>query len=901
MRFFTYIFTIMQESLNIDIANKSYEANVIEEKNLQFWFDHDFYKFTIDQNKPNYSIVIPPPNITGQLHMGHALNGTIQDMLIRYKRMQGYNVLWQPGTDHAGISTQMVVEKKLKAQGKSRHDIGRELFLEEVLAWKEQYGNHIVNQYKRLGVSFSFERLAFTMDPNYVKAIYHAFVKLYKDNYIYRGHRVSNWCPSCMTSLSDLEVEHKETAGFLYHLKYVFVDKPDEYLVIATTRPETIFADLAVAINPSDSRYQSFIGKQVIIPLTNKSIPVIADEYVDPSFGTGILKITPSHDVNDFEIGSRHNLGVNTVINQQALLIECADVPSKYHNLDRFKARNLIEEDLISQNLLDQKINYKIPLGYCERCSTAIEPLLSKQWYVAMKELAKKAITCVEENEIVFIPSRYKATYLDWLNSIKDWCVSRQLWWGHRIPIWTCNDCNHIDAYEEAIYTCPQCQSLNIVQDEDVLDTWFSSSLWPMATLGWLDNSQVFQQFYPTNILSTAREIINLWVARMIFMSEYFLDTIPFKEVLIHPVIQTADGKRMSKSKGNAIDPLDMIDKYGCDANRFWFSSIGIKGDQDVRFREDKLEEYKRFNNKIWNAAKFILTSIGNNTITPINENFLSLADKFILHEYNNLIENIHQSFTNYNFDDITKEFYNFFWNSFCDWYLEIGKIQLKENHYSSQTLNVLYFVLESSLRLIHPVMPFITEELWQKMPNSIYKENQPSIMFTQYPRTNNKYNFEQDHANMNLIIKIIKTIRNIRQTFNVPSSVKANVFFIFTDSNYYQIISDNLVLIDNLAKVNVNIQDKTILLPDLSACEDIQGLKIVLPLKELIDTTKTKLKIEQQKNSLIKELTKNEEILNKGDFKQKAPIEKVKVIEIKILELSTQINNLNNHLKIFS
>ncbi len=892
----------MTETTNIDISTKPYEANQIESKILDFWFSNDFFKLAIDNLKPNYSIVIPPPNITGQLHMGHALNGTIQDMLVRYKRMLGYNVLWQPGVDHAGISTQMVVERKLKSQGLSRHDLGRSKFLEEVWQWRHQYGNQIVNQYKCIGVSFAFERLAFTMDENYVKAIYRAFVKLYKDNYIYRGHRVSNWCPSCMTSLSDLEVEHKETNGFLYSLKYFLVDdnnnKTSEYLTIATTRPETIFADLAVAVNPNDERYKALIGKSVIIPLTDKTIRIIADEYVDQNFGTGVLKVTPAHDTNDFEIGLRHNLGLISIIDESGILMESIDVPSKYQRIDRFKARQIIETDLSANDFMLGKENYKIPLGFCERCQTAIEPLLSKQWYVKMQDLAKLAIECVENNDITFHPDRYKLTYLDWLNSIKDWCVSRQLWWGHRIPIYTCSDCNYEDAHEDNVEKCPKCNSVNYEQDQDVLDTWFSSSLWPFATLGWLDEPQIFNKFYPTDVLSTAREIINLWVARMIFMSKYLTGKIPFKDVLIHPVIQTSDGKRMSKSKGNAIDPIDMINKYGCDANRFWFASIGIKGDQDVRFREDKLEEYKRFNNKIWNASKFILNSISRFTITNIDIDKLSLADKFILHEYNKLVENVRKAFENYDFDNITKEFYDFFWNIFCDWYIEIAKIEISTN--AINVINVLYYVLEGCLRLIHPVMPFITEELWQVLPDSIYKENEPSIMFATYPSYNSQFIFESENSRFNFIIKIIKAIRNIRQTFNVPSSLKPDIIFIINDSDSIDLIKSNLSIIESLAKVKIEFASDLSSKPSLSAIEEVNNLKIILPLAKLIDTDKSKIKLEQQKSALLKELTKNTEILNKGDFRQKAPKEKVESIENKINELNVQINNLNNHLSIF-
>lgn len=890
-----------------DDSNKNSSAYLpveVEKRWTEYWHENKLFDLDVHPDKPRFSIALPPPNITGNLHMGHALNGTLQDVLIRLKRMQGYNVLWQPGTDHAGISTQMVVERKLKAEGKNRHQLGREAFIEKVWEWRNQYGNQIMAQYKSLGVSFGWDRVAFTMDSGYVKAIYKAFVTLYKEGYIYRGNRVTNWCPRCLTSLSDLEVEHEETKGHLFCIKYKLQDGSGA-LTVATTRPETLFADVAVAVHPEDDRYKSFIGKSVLLPLTGRAIPVIADSYVERDFGTGCLKITPAHDANDFEVGQRHNLEKPVVIDQHGKLMQSDLVPEFLHGKERFAARKETVEALKEAELLAEEREYVNGVGHCERCNTVIEPLLSDQWYLKMKELAEPAIQVVEENRVQFIPERYSSTYLDWMRNIRDWCISRQLWWGHRIPIWTCGKCGTVDAFEEAPTSCGKCGAgeAELKQDEDVLDTWFSSALWPFATLGWPQDTKELKLFYPTTVLSTAREIINLWVARMIFMSMKFLKTIPFKHVLVHPVIQTADGKRMSKSKGNAIDPLDMIAKYGADANRFWFTSVGIKGDQDVRFREEKLDEYKRFANKLWNAGRFTLLQLEGFEPKGINTEKLTLADRWILHRYNVTLDLLAMYFADYDFDNVARTIHEFTWDCFCDWYLEIAKIQLAKEANGGeggQTKAVLHTVFEGLLRALHPIMPFITEDLWSRVPkSSFFPKDFQSIMFAPYPRPDENFIDDESEEKMEFLIRVIRSIRNIRQTYNVPASADAEVMITCQDGDEMQTLATGSEYIERLARVNPLDISMDCTPPQMAACEAVSSVNIYVPLAKLIDVGKTKDKLNQRRQALEKEMAKVNQIIGNADFKSKAPPEKVKAIESQKEDLDKQLASIDSQLAV--
>lgn len=880
-----------------------YNPSEVEAKWTDYWFDNGLFNLDVKAGKPVFSCALPPPNITGNLHMGHALNGTLQDILIRWKRMQGYNVHWQPGTDHAGISTQMVVERELKKNGENRHTLGREKFLERCWQWRHKYGNAILQQYKRLGVSFSWDRIKFTMDEDYVKAIYRAFHILFQEGHIYRGNRVTNWCPRCLTSLSDLEVEHEETQGQLYLIKYPLSKDSGgtglpggPALTVATTRPETMFGDVAVAVNPKDDRFKQYIGKKVLLPFTNREMPVIGDEYVDVEFGTGALKITPAHDPNDWEIGQRHKLPSPVVIDQHGKMNDNEYIPKQFQGKERFEARKAVVFELNETEYLQEVKDYTHGLGYCERCHTVIEPYLSDQWYLRMDELSKPAITAVEEGRIVFIPERYANTYLDWMRNIRDWNISRQLWWGHRIPIWTCEQ-NHVDSYEMPPEACTKCGSKQLEQDPDVLDTWFSSALWPFATLGWPENTGELRTFYPTTLLSTAREIINLWVARMIFTGLKFPGAIPFKHVLIHPVIQTADGKRMSKSKGNAIDPIDMIDKYGADANRYWFASVGVKGDQDVRFREDRLDEYKRFVNKLWNAGKFTLDKLKDYKFEPVNPEDLTLGQRWILHRYTKVLAGLQNQFQNYDFDDASAALHEFSWDYFCDWYLEIAKLESAEN--KGQTRNVLYYIFEGLMRALHPIMPFVTEELWDKLPRSEYMSEFESIMFAPYPRADERFLDEKAQEQMDLLMKTVRSIRNIRQTFNVDPKTEAQVIIEVNDDGERKILDDNAAYLRQLVKANpLEITDAA-KAPKMSATAQVSAAKIFLPLGSVIDVDKTKVKLVQQRDAVAKDIAKVKQTLDNPDFRKRAPADKVAAQEEQLQQLETQLESIFAQLKL--
>lgn len=883
-------------------SSGAYNPSEVEARWTEYWFKNSLFETLIEPDRPNFSCALPPPNITGNLHMGHALNGTLQDVLTRWKRMQGYNVLWQPGTDHAGISTQMVVERELKKKGITRHQLGRDEFIKKCWEWREEYGNNILNQYKRLGVSFSWDRLKFTMDEDYVRAIYRAFVILFKEGKIYRGNRVTNWCPRCLTSLSDLEVEHEETKGHLYLIKYPLVEggmASTEGLVVATTRPESMFGDVAVAVNPKDDRYKKAGGKTVLLPLANREIPVISDDYVDIEFGTGALKITPAHDANDWEVGQRHELPSPVVIDKYGKLLDNEYVPQQFHGQERFAARKAVVAELQEKGFLIDVKDYTHGLGYCERCHTVIEPYLSDQWYLSMKELAQPAIQVVEEQRVQFIPERYASTYLDWMRNIRDWNISRQLWWGHRIPVWTCKSCGTVEAFEEQPAQCPKCNGKDLEQDPDVLDTWFSSALWPFATLGWPDETTEFKTFYPTTILSTAREIINLWVARMIFTGIKFAGAIPFKHVLIHPVIQTADGKRMSKSKGNAIDPLDMIERYGADANRFWFASVGVKGDQDVRFREDRLEEYKRFANKLWNAGKLVLDKLQGYTPQPVDVEKMNFADRWIMHRYTLLLKGLQDQLANYDFTEAATALYEFVWDQFCDWYIEMSKLDFAANRPESQTRNVMFYVFEGLMRALHPIMPFITEEIWNKLPRHTFLEDMDSIMFAPYPRPDERFIDEAAEKRMDFVISVVRSIRNIRQTFNVDKKAQAEVLIFCADAAERKTLTESEEYIRTLASVGaLNIQESGAK-PHMAGSAVVSKANIYLPLGKLIDVDKTMAKLQEQRQAVLKEIDKLKQTLDNPDFRKRAPADKVAAQEAALTEAQTKLKTLDEQINL--
>jgi valyl-tRNA synthetase len=885
----------------------AYNPLEVEGRWTRFWFDNNLFDSKFVPGRPNFSIPLPPPNITGDLHMGHALNGTLQDILIRVMRMRGYNVLWQPGTDHAGISAQMVVERQLKAEGKNRHDMGRDQFIARVWDWKRQNGDAIYNQYKHLGVSFAWDRRAFTMDPEYARAVTHAFVSLYKDGYIYRGKRITNWCPRCLTSLSDLEVQHEEVEGAMYLINYPLGDGSGASLTIATTRPQTMFGDAAIAVHPKDERYAHLVGKNVLIPLSGRQIPIIADHCVERDFGTGALKITPAHNPIDYDVGQRHNLPSHMVLNEEGGFLACDLVPSQFHGVRRDSTRQAVCDELKALGFLIETREHKHNVGHCERCNTPIEPILSDQWYLRMADLAQLASKAIEEGEVRFVPDRYGHTALEWLGKVRDWNISRQLWWGHQIPIWTCDN-GHVDAFETAPAKCPTCGSPHLEQDADVLDTWFSSALWPFATLGWPEETQLLADFYPTAALSTAREIINLWVLRMMFMSLKFLGKIPFKDVLIHPVVQTPDGKRMSKSKGNAIDPLEMILKYGTDATRMYFANMGIKGDQDSRFFEKRIEEYKKFANKLYQAGRFVLgalepslpsgssapAQLDGNVPAAIDPKQLTLADRWILHRYHGMLGRINRGFDNYDFHEIARELYEFAWGDFCDWYIEIAKTQIAEKP-DGQTRNILYSVFEGLVRALHPIMPFVTEELWSQLPKSGDAGTLPSIMFAPYPVADETFLDGQSDTAMSLLIRCVDSIRKMRMMNKVTS--EAAIDFVVEDGAEMEILRSGSPYIQRLAwasSISIRSQGEA---PENAASAVVSSIKIFMPLDGVIDIEKTREDLLRRRPAIEVEIAKVRRILDNPSFKANAPADKVEKVTAALAELEAQLADIDGQL----
>lgn len=752
---------------------KAYEPGQVEQKWYQYWMERGYFHAEVDPSRKRYCITIPPPNITGSLHMGHALCYTLQDILTRWRRMKGDVTLCLPGTDHAGIATQNVVEKQLSREGLTRHDLGREAFLERVWAWRKEYGDTIIRQFQTMGYSFDWERLRFTLDEDYTDAVLEAFVRLYHEGLIYRGARVINWCPRCRTAISDIEVEHEELPSHLYYIAYP-VEGGDGYLTVATTRPETMLGDTAVAVHPSDSRYAAMVGRTLILPLMNRRIPVIADDYVDPNFGTGAVKVTPAHDPNDFEIGLRHHLPQVVVIGPDGTMTEAA---GRYQGLDRYACRQQVVQDLQAEGLLVRVEDYQHSVGHCERCGTTLEPLLSEQWFVRMKEIARPAIEAIKEGKIRFVPERYARLAQEWMENIRDWCISRQLWWGHRIPVWTCPE-GHRTVTKAEPKACAACGSQDLVQDPDVLDTWFSSALWPYATLGWPKQTPELAYFYPTDVLVTAREILYLWVARMIMTGLKFVGDIPFRDVYIYATVLNWEGKRMSKSLGTGIDPLDLTAQYGTDATRFALAMQAGKT-QDMRFDDGRrkagdpiraplCEASRNFANKVWNAARFVLMNLEpQGQGTPANTHpepraSEDLFDRWILSRLHRTIETVNRSFEEYAFDEAAKALYAFLWNEYCDWYVELAKPRLRKG--DETVREILVHVLDQSLRLLHPYMPFLTEEIWQRLPGA-----EGSIMLAAFPQFDPRRVDEEAERDMEQLMAVITALRNMRAEMNVP------------------------------------------------------------------------------------------------------------------------------------
>ena len=842
---------------------KAYEPQQGESRIYQMWQDGGYFHAEKDDSKKPFTIVMPPPNVTGQLHMGHAMDATLQDTLIRFKRMQGYNALWVPGVDHAGIATQIKVEEELRKEGLTRYDLGREKFLERVWDWKNKYGNRIVEQQKKLGASCDWDRARFTMDEGCSKAVREVFVSLYEKGLIYKGSRIINWCPHCVTALSDAEVEYVDKPGHLWHIRYPLADGSGE-VIVATTRPETMLGDSGVCVNPSDDRYKDIVGKMVILPLVNKEIPIVADDYAEMDFGTGCVKMTPAHDPNDFEVGLRHNLEVIRVLDDNGRVNENG---GKYQGLDRYEARKQIVADLKAGGYLVKVEDYSHNVGTCYRCHQDVEPIISAQWFVKMKPLAQEAIRVVKEGETKFVPDRFSKTYMNWMENVRDWCISRQLWWGHQIPAWTCNDCGHITVSREDACRCEKCGSTNITREEDVLDTWFSSALWPFETLGWPDKTEDLDYFYPTDVLVTGYDIIFFWVARMIFSGCEHTGKTPFHTVLIHGLVRDNQGRKMSKSLGNGIDPLEMIDKYGCDALRLNLITGNSPGN-DTRFFTEKCEAMRNFANKLWNASRYVLMNLNEDAVNelPAAEK-LEIPDKWVLSKLNTLIAEVTENLEKYELGVAVQKVYDFIWDTYCDWYIELTKARLySEDADRKQTaLQVLVYVLDQLLRLLHPFMPFITEEIWQNLPHE-----GPALIAAQWPQYRQELAFSAEESHMESVMEAIRAIRARRTEMNVPPSKKAALYILTSKPQVY---TEGEGFIQRLAYAD------TVTL--LSAePENLDGMvtittadaKLYIPMGQLVDVAKELERIAKELADARKFLASVEGKLANEKFVSRAP-----------------------------
>ena len=879
--------------MSLNLLDKAYEPHEVEQRWYQFWEEQDLFSAAEKSSRQSYSIVIPPPNVTGALHMGHALNNTLQDVLCRYRRLRGDNVLWMPGTDHAGIATQNVVEKKLASEGSDRHELGREKFIEAVWEWRKKYGGEIINQLKRLGASCDWKRERFTMDEGLSRAVRKVFVDLYHEGLIYRGDYIINWCLRCHTALADLEVEYEERNGHLYYIRYPFA-QGDGGIVVATTRPETMLGDTAVAVHPDDKRYQNLKSEAVILPLMDRVIPLIKDSYVDMSFGTGGLKVTPAHDPNDFEIGMRHGLPAIKVIGDDGKMTSAA---GKFEGLDRFAARKAIIEELKKEKLLEKTEPYKHNVGHCYRCQTMVEPSLSRQWFVKVKPLAQKAIEAVKNGQTRIIPDMWTKTYYDWMENIRDWCISRQIWWGHQIPAWTCEDCREVIVSIDTPTSCIKCKGSNLVQETDVLDTWFSSALWPFSTMGWPDKTPLLKTFYPTTVLVTAFDILFFWVARMMMMGIQFMKDVPFKDVYVHALVRDEAGKKMSKSTGNVIDPLTVIEKYGTDAFRFTLTAFAAQG-RDIKMSEKRIEGYRHFVNKLWNAARFALMHLDQPYKTT-NLNDLSLLDRWILSRLSRVTQAVAEALESYRFNDAAAGIYNFVWHEFCDWYLEAIKPTLYEKQGPEKkktTLGVLWCVMHDTLILLHPFMPFVTEEIWHKLPGT-----RGSIMQAVFPADRNKGSenrFDPDaESQMALLTELISAVRNIRGEMNISPSLNLTATIQTKDSEIKAAIEQYQDILINLAKLDFfSVTDKAER-PKSSATAVVGGATIFVSLEGIIDFAKETLRLEKEMNKLVKELATVSKKLENDNFLAKAPEDVVQQVKAKHSLLQEKQQKLQSNL----
>ena len=868
-----------------------YDPQSFEKKWYKYWEDNKLFHAEVKMDKQPFSIVIPPPNVTGQLHMGHALDNTLQDIQIRWRRMQGYNTLWMPGADHAGIATQIKVEEMLAQDNISRYDLGRDKFIEKVWEWKEQYGDRIITQFKSVGASCDWERERFTMDEGCSKAVREVFVSLYEKGLIYQGYRITNWCPRCNTALSDIEVEHEDKPGNLYHLRYQ-VENSDEYIIVATTRPETMLGDSGVAVHPEDERYCHLIGKNLILPIVERKIPIFADDYVDPSFGTGAVKVTPAHDPNDFEMGQRHNLEQIVILNSNATM---AENTGKYQGLDRYACRKALLQDLEAIGALVKIEEHNHAVGQCQRCSTIVEPMVSKQWFVKMESLAQPAIAAVETEKIKFVPERFTKIYLNWLDGIRDWCISRQIWWGHRIPAWYC-ECGETIVARDSVNSCPKCGSANVKQDEDVLDTWFSSALWPFSTMGWPEQTPELKQFYPTSVLVTGYDIIFFWVARMIMMGLEFQQEIPFKHVFIHGLVRDSQGRKMSKSLGNGIDPLEVVEKYGADTLRFMLITGNTPGN-DMRFYWERVESTRNFANKLWNASRFVLMNL-----TDYDENFdpqasdYTLADKWILSRYNQTVSDVTRNLERFELGEAGRAIYEFIWNEFCDWYIELSKARLynKEDSRARQTAqSVLCYVLENTLKLLHPFMPFITEEIWQHIPHE-----GDSIIVASWPVEQTTLTDKKAELNMEIVMETIKAIRNMRAEVNVAPGRKSEAILQLASAELVQLFELNASYVKTLAAVEpLNVSLTTPEKPENAMAAVVSGVEIYMPLKGLIDVDKETARLNKELLTLDKELARVSGKLSNEGFVAKAPPDVIEKEKAKQQEFEEKVKAINERL----
>ena len=866
---------------------KTYDPSQIEDRLYRKWEEKKYFHAEVDRSKKPFTIVMPPPNVTGQLHMGHALDNTMQDILIRFKRMQGYSALWQPGTDHAAIATEVKVTEKLKEQGIDKKEIGREEFLKHAWAWKEEYGNRIVSQLKKMGSSADWDRERFTMDEGCSRAVKEVFVRLYDKGYIYKGSRIINWCPVCKTSISDAEVIHEEQDGYFWHINYPVVGEPGRFVEIATTRPETLLGDTAVAVNPDDERYTDIVGKMLELPLTDRQIPVIADPYVDKEFGTGCVKITPAHDPNDFEVGKRHGLEEINILNDDATINELG---GKYAGMDRYEARKQMVADLDSLGLLVKVVPHSHNVGTHDRCKTTVEPMIKPQWFVRMKEMGQAALDIIKTDELSFVPEQFDKTYIHWLENIRDWCISRQLWWGHRIPAWYCDECGETIVSRETPTVCPKCGCTHLTQDEDTLDTWFSSALWPFSTLGWPDKTPEYEYFYPTSVLVTGYDIIFFWVIRMVFSALEQTGKSPFKHVLIHGLVRDDQGRKMSKSLGNGIDPLEVIDKYGADALRLTLITGNAPGN-DMRFYWERVENSRNFANKIWNATRFIMMNMEKADFSAVKLSDLTIADRWILSKVNTLAKEMTDNMEKFELGIAVSKVYDFIWEEFCDWYIEMVKPRLynDEDETKAAALWTLKTVLIQALKLLHPYMPFITEEIFCNI-----QDEEESIMISKWPEYTDEWNFETDEAAVDTIKAAVRAIRNLRTGMNVPPSRKAKVYVVSAKEDVRYIFESSKSFFATLGYASeVHVQEDKTGIDENAVSTLIHDAAVYIPLEELVDIDKEIERLEKEAAKLAGEIKRASGMLANPKFVDKAPAAKVEEEKAKLAkytEMSEQV-----------